>query len=142
MQHPFILSNNNTNYSWGQKFKKGHYRSSHAHERWYGQEQKRKVVTYYIPECSAFLCYASCTYSKTLSFEVIRGQLRSAWGQLFDLKLAKTYFLCNAAVFSFPLICNMPIFNWIWNFQFLRSVNGGQKLWSIAPRSNEVMDIK
>ena len=36
----------------------------------------------------------------------------------------------------------MPIFQWFWFFQFLRLVYGGQKIWPIAPRSNEVMDTK
>ena len=109
MQHAYILSNNN-NYSWGWKVKKGHKRSNHGHEKSYGQEQKRKIVTYYILGCSAFFWYTSCICSKLLSFEVIRGQWRSAWGQSFDLSLVWTYFHCNTAVFSFQLICNMPIF--------------------------------
>ena len=110
MQHPYILSNCNTNYSWGQKVQKGHWRSNHGHERSYGLEQKRKVVTYDILGCSAFFWYTSCICSKMLSFEVIRGQWRSAWGQSFDLSLVWTYFHCNTAVFSFDLICNTPIF--------------------------------
>ena len=128
MQHPYILSNCNTNYSWGQKVQKGHWRSNHGHERSYGLEQKRKVVTYDILGCSAFFWYTSCICSKMLSFEVIRGQWRSAWGHSFDLSLVWTYFHCNSAVFSFHLICNMPIFSWFSIFQFLRSseVNEGQ----------------
>ena len=56
------------------------------------------------------IVHTSCICSKLLSFEVIKGQWRSAWGQSFDLKLAETY---NAAVFCFQLICNIPIFLFI-----------------------------
>ena len=128
MQNPYILSNYYTIYSWGQKVQKGHWRSNHGHERSYCLEQKRKVVTYDILGCSAFFWYTSCICSKMLSFEVIRGQWRSAWGHSFDLSLVWTYYHCNSAVFSFHLICNMPIFSWLSIFQFLRSseVNEGQ----------------
>ena len=142
MQHPYILSNCNTNYSWGQKVQKGHWRSNHGHERSYGLEQKRKVVTYDILGCSAFFWYTSCICSKMLSFEVIRGQWRSAWGHSFDLSLVWTYFHCNSAVFSFYLICNMPIFSWFSIFQFLRSENGGQKTLTYDRRSNQVIYTK
>ena len=64
------------------------------------------------------IVHTSCICSKLLSFEVIKGQWRSAWGQSFDLKLAETY---NAAVFCFQLICNMPIFSSFSIFQFSRS---------------------
>ena len=149
-----------------------------------------------------------------LSFEVIRGQWRSAWGHSFDLSLVWTYFhlnsavfsfqlicnmpiflaiiiltileverskkviiyiihmfeigkfwvhqrsmkvslrsviwpqtcldifLCNADVFSFHLICNMPIFSWFSIFQFLRSENGGQKTLTYDGRSNQVIYTK
>ena len=77
-----------------------------------------------------------------LSFEVIRGQWRSAWGHSFDLSLVWTYFHCNSAVFSFHLICNMPIFSWFSIFQFLRSENGGQKTLTYDGRSNQVIYTK
>ena len=57
-----------------------------------------------------FFWYTSWICFKTLSFDVIRGQCRSALVQSFDLKLTWPYFLCNTAVFSFRLICNIPIF--------------------------------
>ena len=103
------------------KVQKGHKRSNHGHERSYGQEQKRKVVLNDILGCPAFFWYTSCISFEMLSFEVIRGQWRSAWGQSFDLSLVWTCFHCNTAVFSFQLICNMPIFSWFSIFQFLRS---------------------
>ena len=56
--------------------------------------------------------FTSCICSKTLSYEVNRGQWRSAWGQSFDLSIFWRYFHWNAAVFSFQLICNTPIF-WV-----------------------------
>ena len=109
------------------KVQKGHKRSSHGHERSYDKAQKKNVFTNDILGCSAFFWYTSCISFETLSFEVIRGQWRSAWGQSFDLSLVWTYFHCNTAVFSFQLICNMPIFKWFLFFLFfLRSVNWGQ----------------
>jgi len=99
----------------------GHERSNHGHERSYGKAQKKNVVTNDILGCSAFFWYTSCISFETLSFEVIRGQWRSAWGQSFDLSLVWTCFHCNTAVFSFQLICNMPIFSWFSIFQFSRS---------------------
>ena len=114
------------------KVQKGHKRSNHGDERSYGQAQKKNVVTNDILGCSAFFWYTSCICSKILTFEVIRGQWRSAWGHSFDLSLVWTYFHCNTAVFSFHLICNMPIFKWfLFFFIFLRSVNWGQKLWPL-----------
>ena len=77
--------------------------------------RKKKVVTFNVLSCLAFFWYIlhifqkACIFSKKLRFEVIRCQWRSAWGQSFDFKLAWTYFLCNADVISFHLICNMPI---------------------------------
>ena len=103
------------------KVQKGHKRSSHGHERSYDKAQKKNVFTNDILGCSAFFWYTSCISFETLSFEVIRGQWRSAWGQSFDLSLVWTCFHCNTAVFSFQLICNMPIFSWFSIFQFLRS---------------------
>ena len=70
----------------------------------------KMFVTFDVLRCSAFFWHTSCICSKMLSFEVIRSQWRSARGQSFDLKLTWPYFLCNIAVFSFPLICDMPIF--------------------------------
>ena len=110
MQQAYIHSNNIINYSWGRKVKKGHKRSNHGHVRSNGQEQKRKVVAYYFLGCSASFWYTSCICPKSISFKVIRGQWRSAWGHSFDLSLVWTYFHCNSAVFSFDLICNTPIF--------------------------------
>ena len=40
----------------------------------------------------------------------VTSQLRSIYMQSFDLLLVWTYFHCNTSVFSFQLICIMPIF--------------------------------
>ena len=124
------------------KVQKGHERSSHGHERSYGKAQKKNVFTNDILGCSAFFWYTSCISFETLSFEVIRGQWRSAWGQSFDLSLVWTYFHCNTAVFSFHLICNMPIFKWFLFFYFFEVCKLRSKTLTIVPRSNEVMDTK
>ena len=85
----------NTNYSWGRKVIRGQIMVMRGH-----MVQNRNSLWY-----TSYIC------SKILCFEVIRGQWRSAWGQSFDLKLAKTYFLYSADVFSFHLIpCNIPLF--------------------------------
>ena len=64
-------------------------------------------VTEDILRCSAFF---DIHKAYVPSFEVIRGQCRSALGQSFDHSLVWTYFYCNTYVFNFHLICKTHIF--------------------------------
>ena len=91
-------------------------------------QNRKKFVTFDILRCSAFF-YTAFICSKWPSFDVIRGQWKSALGQSFDLSLVWPYFHYNTFVFSFYLIYNMPIFKWFSIFQFLRSVTRSSKLW-------------
>ena len=61
-------------------------------------------VTEDILRCSPFLIYIKHMFQ---SFEVIRGQCRSALGQSFDLSLVWN---CNTDVFNFHLICKTLTF--------------------------------
>ena len=99
----YATSNCRTNYPWGLDINKGHQ----VVKSWSLEVIFRTAKNFtHIRQC-----YTSCLCFKTLSFEVIRGQWRSAWGQSFDLKLTWPYFLCDTAVLSFRLICNLPFFS-------------------------------
>ena len=68
--------------------------------------QNGKRTFLHILQCSGFFWYTSCLCSKTLSFEAIKGQRRSASGQSF--------------VLSFHLIYSMPSFSLIIMLPFLK----------------------
>ena len=85
-----------------------------------GHMNSKRFVSYNVLRWSAFFKFIMHMFQNA-KFKVIKGQFRSAWGQSFDLSLVWTCFHCNTAVFSFQLICNMPIFSWFSIFQFSRS---------------------
>ena len=74
--------------------------------------QKRKVVTYFIVGCSGFFWYTS--YAKFWGHQrSMKVSLRSViWPQTCS------DIFSYADVFRFHLICNMPILNWFWIYQF------------------------
>ena len=51
-----------------------------------------------------------CVMKQRVRESDVTSQLHSIYMQSFDLLLVWTYFHCNTSVFSFQLICIMPIF--------------------------------
>ena len=106
MQYPYNLSNCNTNYSWGQK------RSLEVKSWSYGhmlRTANKCCHTWYAWVLSFLLI--KHMFQNAKFWAVIRGQWWSACGQSFDLRLAETYFLCDAAVFSFQWMQHAYIFS-------------------------------